>query len=268
MQLLKVTEPATIARWDGTALLTYIRQLSADLQAAYTFTNVSDTLSLDSGDGTSSVTFSGDIKLYIDSDTGICLSVRKRNTSDKICVAVRTMTPAGNYWECGVTNYNYTVTTYCAHAIWKTETDQIVFCFNQTETLNNCTPLSRGGLIIIGTATNQYSNISSPTILNTTGEYDSILDATFIYNAEDGYNRCNLFNRYCRGINTVTLPRLYSDIAVLYPVVSPYNHYIMDNVLVASLLPTCFSTSYSTITYHGHQYAQFGRYLLLDESEE
>lgn len=263
MELLKVTEPMYSARWDGTAALNYLHTLSQDLQDAYTFTSVLDDLAITGGDGTSSIAFSGSIKLYIDNATYIQLILYKYGTSASIGIKIDLINSSGS-----ITLYYKETSSavgYYAHAIWETETNQIIVSCTVNENILYCTPLSRGLCFMIGTSTNQYTNISIPTVLALEQSTAGANNSEPFKTTSSTFNRITMANNIIRTASVVQLPVNISDLAVLYPIVSPSNHYIMDNILVSSLIPTCFSDTYSAITYRGHQYAQFGRYLLLDE---
>lgn len=280
MQLIKVSEKYTHTAWDGAGAHQIITDFVTDITSCYTFTMpVVDNIVI-TDDGSSSITFSGDVRLYIDSSTYICLSLAKSiySGSTGYCspkidiytgVGSRTIRSLSNDgWDSGAN-------VYYQYAIWKTETDHIVVSWDVNKNLSYLDAMSSGLCFVIGTSTNAYSNVSIPAIM--------IVSCYSWYKGESpkfkNWNRDNnyllMVNDKCRAIIVEELVRrdrddaanVVSDIAVLAPVVSPNNHYIMDNILVSSLIPTCFSDTYSTLIYNGHQYAQFGRYLLLDESE-
>lgn len=267
MQLLVQREATPIERWSGTQMRAYLTQLVSDLEDAYTFSDVQDTLEITSGDGTSSIAWSGNIKLYIDDATWIEFDLYRRSSSYRLEMLTYLYTINNSYQINGSDIYGAQGTEYYGHAIWETESGHIVISLCENiENMNNCTPLSSGLCFIIGTSTNQYNNISIPTIIGVMGGISKLGGQKFL-GTNDYLNRLTFANTKCRQINMMQLLLNTSDIAVLCPICSPYNHYLMDNILVSSLIPTCFSDTYSTITYRGHQYAQFGRYLLLDESE-
>lgn len=276
MQLVAINEVVTLVKWDGDGAKALCEELSSALQLNYAFANVIDSLEI-TGSGTNAVASTGAIQLYIDEATYIQLDCPRSayNTdTSKVSPRICVVTPQGTY----VLKNNYSTyyqsapTTYYQYAIWKTETDQIIVSFDQSTSMTNIAAESHGLSFMIGTATNQYSNQSYPTIYSfsqfDTFRADSPWSSTQINYFRSNIDVCNrsiMVNTKLRPLTAQNYMLLYSDMAVLAPVVSPNNHYIMDNILVSTIIPTCFSDTYSTITYRGHQYAQFGRYLLLDE---
>lgn len=265
MELLKLTDEASYAsRWDGAATIAYLQILKQDLCDCYDFINVVDDLKIDSGDGSSSIAWSGSIRLYIDNSAYLLLNLYKYSNSYSIGIKITIVNISGStdlYYKGATSDVSY-----YKHAIWKTETNQIIVSCAISPTLSSVTPLTKGLTFMIGTATNQYTNNNIPTLLGFI--QTSVTNVNTFKNSGGETNKLIMANEKLRDATVVSLPTNSSNIAALAPIVSPNNHYVMDNILCSTLVPSCFSDSYSTIEYKDHTYAQFGRFLLLDEDVE
>lgn len=271
MELLYEQSPTLIGPWDATGGIAFMRSFATDLQNAYEFTNVVDNLTCASGDGTSSVVVQGSIQLYIDNATYIGMDFQRATTSSnrRLYPRIWTHNGAGDCIQNNYYDYSHTGNSYCGYAIWKTETNNIVISFAVGENSVNANALVSGFAYILGTATNAYTKETLPTILTTRYYYSTTYwpNGLVFLDSNQNLNYYLMSNTKLRYTSMIAMPTPSTDIAAMSPIVSYGSHWVMDNVLIATLRPTCFSNTYSNIIYKDHNYAQFGRYLILDEND-
>lgn len=274
MELLYDVSQVAIGGYDGTSMIAHLRDFSSKLQSVYTFENVEDTLEV-VNDNTTNVQVTGNISLWIGNGVRIYIYVYKYNNSSyyKLHPRIGISGKTGTYYTIGdgsVYSTSGAETMYHGYAIYKTNRDQIIISYLQSNAANS-TPSSKGLSLMIGTATNVYTNEKLPTLVS----FRYVPDLSWYYNGShpDYLNATQSTNQYCianalfQQTSVVSLPCTWSDIAVACPVVSQNGHWVVDDLLVTMQVPKCFSNSTSVVEYGGHTYAQVGRYLFLDEND-